>query len=118
MDTKKVIQTVINKAWEDDNFRQELVSNPNAAIASVTGGSVPANYELVVADQTDPATIYLNIPPKPNFDNMELSDEQLEQVAGGEVFIILTIPILTAPVTITGTCGPLALSNPGGGTKW
>ncbi len=102
MDTKKVIQTVINKAWEDDSFRKKLVNNPNAAITSLTGGSVPANYELVVADQTDPATIYLNIPPKPNFDNMELSDEQLEQVAGGEVLVMLTI---TAFATAVATAG-------------
>jgi hypothetical protein len=29
--------------------------------------------------------MHINIPAKPNYDNLELSDEQLEVVAGGEV---------------------------------
>lgn len=96
MENMKAIQTVINKAWEDDNFRQQLVSNPKAAIASATGEKVPNSLEMVVSDQTDTNTIYINIPPKPDFDNMELSDEQLEQVAGGETLAIFPItPIIS-----------------------
>lgn len=99
MENTKAIQIIINKAWIDDNFRQDLVNNPKDIIVATTGEFVPDEVKLVVADQTDPTIIYINIPPKPNFDNMELSEEQLEQVAGGEVFFLAGISMATAAVT-------------------
>ncbi len=85
-DIKKGLQTVVNKAWDDASFKTELVADPVSAIESATGLNVPGDVKIVVNDQTDEDVIYLNIPPKPDFDNMELTDEQLEQVAGGEIF--------------------------------
>ena len=35
----------------------------------------------------DPSIIYLNIPAKPDYSNLELTDEELEIVAGGEIGI-------------------------------
>ena len=84
---KKEFQAVISKAWEDDQFRKSLVDSPKAAIQSLTGLEIPQGYNLVVNDQTDVSKIFVNIPPKPNIDDMELTDEQLEQVAGGEIII-------------------------------
>lgn len=86
---KKAVQQVINKAWDDESYRQTLLQNPNTAIQQVTGLQVPNGVNLVFNDQTDANTTYINIPPKPNFDDMELSDEQLEAVAGGEVILIV-----------------------------
>lgn len=97
--TKKAIQSVIGKAWEDAHFKAALVENPRNAIKSLTGLDLPADIDLVITDQTNSSKVYINIPPKPNFDNMELSDEQLEVVAGGEIFSTINIAI-----------GPLALS--------
>ena len=57
----------------------------------VTGLQVPSGVNLVVNDQTDTSIGYINIPPKPNYDDMELSDEQLEVVAGGEVVLIAAL---------------------------
>ena len=37
-------------------------------------------------DQSDSNKIYLNIPQKIDFENLELSEEQLEKVAGGGFF--------------------------------
>ena len=91
MTREKVFQTVINKAWDDENYRQQLVSSPAQAIKSATGYDIPADAKVVVLDQTDPSVMHINIPPKPNYDNMELSDEQLEVVAGGEVWIATLI---------------------------
>ena len=84
---KKAVQQVINKAWEDDTYRAALINNPNDAIKSVTGLQVPEGINLVFTDQTDSSVSFINIPPKPNADDMELTDEQLEQVAGGEFFV-------------------------------
>ena len=85
---KREFQTVISKAWEDDNFRKSLVESPKESIKNLTGLDIPQAYNLVVNDQTDVNKIFINIPPKPNYDDMDLTDEQLEQVAGGEVIVM------------------------------
>ena len=85
--TKKeqIIQAVISKAWEDAEFRKELLSNPIEAIEKLTGVVVvlPEEKELVVVDQTDKSKVYLNIPAEPELENTELTEEQLEIIAGG-----------------------------------
>ena len=55
---------------------------------------LPADVNLKFNYQTDHNYTYVNIPPKPNFEDMELTDEQLEQVAGGEVIITFTVLLL------------------------
>lgn len=85
---RKAIQAVINRAWEDDNFKASLIKQPKKVFLETTGLVFPQDAELVVIDQTNPQKTYITIPPKPNFDDMRLSDEQLNQVAGGEVIDI------------------------------
>jgi hypothetical protein len=87
MENKKqeILQTIISKAWEDTNFRKALISNPIAEIEKLTGVKVdlPEGRELVIMDQTDKSKVYVNIPAEPDMENMELSEEQLENIAGG-----------------------------------
>ena len=116
---QKGLQTVINKAWDDAQFKSELVANPKSAIQTVTGLAVPEGVNIVVNDQTDPDTIFLNIPSKPNFESMELTDEQLEQVSGGEVFVIVG----TAISIFGSAAATIAVSvndnnKQGGGKHW
>jgi hypothetical protein len=84
--TKKFYEDIISKAWEDDNFKDLLVSNPEAAIAEFFGKEVtfPEGTKFEVSDQTNEDVIYINIPHKPDTSEVELTDEQLELVAGGE----------------------------------
>lgn len=82
---QEVYAQIVQKAWEDPQFKSELVANPVAVIERVSGGKValPAGQKLVAVDQTDDSTIYFNIPRQVNLDSLELTEEQLEQVAGG-----------------------------------
>ncbi|WP_415328992.1 NHLP leader peptide family RiPP precursor [Chryseobacterium sp. MMS23-Vi53] len=82
---QQVLQLVISKAWEDQNFRKELIENPVTAIENFTGAKIilPEGKELVVADQSDNSKIFVNIPSEPDLENMELSEDQLEAIAGG-----------------------------------
>jgi len=93
---QKLFQTVVQKAWEDTGFKNELISNPIKAIENLTGEKVklPKDKTIVVRDQTDASIVYINIPAEPNMDNMELTEEQLEIVAGGGD---ITTPILQTP---------------------
>lgn len=89
------------KAWQDDAFMDELRSNPKAVIAREYGVTLPDSLDLKVVEESA-GTLYLRIPPNPS--EIELSDEQLELVAGGEVVvtaIIGTIAISVSTVTST-----------------
>lgn len=82
---QKLYQDVIQKAWEDAEFKKELIANPLDAVEKLTGIrlNLPEGKTIVVRDQTDESKVYINIPAKPNMDDVELKEEQLESVAGG-----------------------------------
>ena len=82
---QKLYAEVVQKAWEDADFKSELIQNPTAAIEKLTGRklNIPEGKSLVVKDQTDDSQIFINIPAKPDFENMELNESQLEVVSGG-----------------------------------
>jgi len=82
---QEVFQQVIQEAWENENFKKELMHNPLEAIEKLTGTkvSLPEGKTLIVRDQTDEATVYINIPAEQKMDDVELNEEQLEIVAGG-----------------------------------
>ena len=108
---KTAVQIVINKAWEDDEFRAKMVANPKGNIHKLTGLKIPSEVDLIFNDQTDNSKTYINIPPKPNFDDMELSDEQLEIVAGGEVMF----GAFTLAVALGVTAGAAVVGGAAGG---
>jgi len=78
---------VVTRAWEDPTFKKRLMSDPQQAIESIKGSAVniPAGKEIKVVDQTDDKYIYITIPKRPEMQEMELSDEQLDLVSGGRV---------------------------------
>lgn len=83
----ELIKTLVEKAWESATFKDQLVKNPMVTIESVIGSKVNQQVNFVVEDQTDDSIVYFNIPRKVELDNFELTDEQLEVVAGGEVAV-------------------------------
>lgn len=64
---QKLYAQIVQKAWEDAQFKSELVANPVAAIEKMTGQKLdlPQGKTLVVRDQTDEAMVYINIPAEP-----------------------------------------------------
>ena len=57
------LQELIAKAWEDEAFKQELLSNPKSAIEEALGVSLPEGIEIFVHEQT-PTTVHLVLPMK------------------------------------------------------
>lgn len=80
-----LVQTLAQKAWENAEFKKQLIDNPVATIQEVTGKDLSDLKEkkIVVVDQTDEDIVYINIPAKPRLDELELTEEQLELIAGG-----------------------------------
>ncbi|WP_336776284.1 NHLP leader peptide family RiPP precursor [Paenibacillus sp. MMO-58] len=56
---------IIQKAWEDDAFKQQLLADPKAAIKDVFGVEIPENFEISVVEES-PEHFYLVLPPKPS----------------------------------------------------
>ncbi len=71
---------LIAKAWADEEFKAKLKADPKAAMAEV-GMDLAEGVDIEVVEST-PEKAYLVIPPKPEAVG-ELSDEDLEKVAGG-----------------------------------
>jgi hypothetical protein len=82
VNAETTVQSIISKCWEDEAFKQELISNPAQGIEKLSGKPFDLKgKKLVIVDQTDTSTVYINIPA--NREDMELSENELEGVAGG-----------------------------------
>lgn len=76
---------LIERAWEDEAFKQELLSNPKAVYAKESGEKIPTNIEIEILQETA-NKVYLVLPNTPasaTTSGGEISEEALESVAGG-----------------------------------
>lgn len=86
---QKLLVQLTEKAWESPEFKEHLMNNPKEAIGELTGADMSflKDRKIVVTDQTDGSVIYINLAAKPNLDDLELSEEELEMIAGGWVIL-------------------------------
>lgn len=76
-------EQIVKRAQEDPAFREELLRDPQAALAQLAGGALPPGVDIVVHEET-PRTIHLVLPPNPHrAESWELTDADLDKVAGG-----------------------------------
>jgi len=73
------IDSILAKCWADESFKQKLLADP-AMTLKAEGVEIPAGYTVRVLENTDKIINYV-LPPNPN---AELSDAELEAVAGGK----------------------------------
>jgi hypothetical protein len=80
----EVERTLVQRSREDEDFRQRLLADPKAAVEQELGRGLPESTEVRVVEESAD-TIYLVLPPvSPVGQGVEISDEQLEAVAGGD----------------------------------
>jgi hypothetical protein len=79
------LQRLTKKVKEDPRFKKKLMENPTEVIETFLGSRVtlPKGMKIVVVDQTDPSTIFINLPSIQSTEDVELSEEQLDVVSGG-----------------------------------
>jgi hypothetical protein len=79
-EVEKAFVDVKKKALIDKTFRQTLLADPRKAIQQVTKKEVPAAYKIKIIE-SDPA--YHMTFVLPQMASADLSDVELEKVAGG-----------------------------------
>jgi hypothetical protein len=84
------IQAILTRSATDMEFRQLLVSDSRAALSQHLGHEVPDSVEIVFVENKADATVVLPAVIDPN---AELSDAELEAVAGG------ILPLIAAVLT-------------------
>jgi Nitrile hydratase, alpha chain len=76
-------RSLIEKSLQDESLRQRLLADPKGALEDELGTRLPENIEVRVVEETAD-TIYLVLPSaSPLGEDGELSDLELEAVAGG-----------------------------------
>ena len=74
---------LIERSLQDDVFRQRLLADPRAAVEEELGTPLPEDVRVMAVEETQD-TIYLVLPSaSPLGGGNELSDRELEAVAGG-----------------------------------
>jgi hypothetical protein len=113
-DAQKTLQEqVMARAMKDEVFRQELLNNPNKALERELGITLPKGVNVQVHEDT-PTTVHLVLPLQSHYAPVELSDAELEQVAGG-IDIVDSYGICKGPGPVVPVSG--RVFNPDGSQK-
>ena len=81
----EVERTLVRRSVEDEGFRRRLLEDPKGTVEQELGTPLPEGVEVRAVEET-PDTVYLVLPSaSPGFagGGAELSEEDLEAVAGG-----------------------------------
>jgi hypothetical protein len=83
---------IVQRSMEDESFRRRLMEDPKGAVEQELGSRLPEGVRVVAVEETQD-TIYLVLPDAPiaGGENGELSDRELESVAGGSTWDDKTI---------------------------
>lgn len=81
-DVEKLIEAIVHRASLDREFRRKLLAFPEEAIQQAFGRSIPDGLRFKFVER-DPEADFTFVLPDLRRDDEELSDEELEQAAGG-----------------------------------
>lgn len=73
---------IIAKAWKNETFKQELLTNSKAVIEQEFGVQFPEAVNVQVQEE-NPTSLYFVLPMSPQIEGQEISEEELDAVAGG-----------------------------------
>jgi hypothetical protein len=74
---------LVQRSLEDEEFRQRLLDDPKGTIEQELGSRLPESIDVRVVEETAD-TIYLVLPSaSPLGQGSEISDQELDAVAGG-----------------------------------
>ena len=97
---RELEEKIVARAWTDDEFRRKFVADPKGQFEARLGTRLPDSLKMTVHEET-PDSLHFVIPQKPPQNLDELSDEDLEKVAGGvdaAMGVTLAVAMLSAMV--------------------
>jgi hypothetical protein len=100
---------IVKRCWKDEEFRKEFLADPAGAF--VTYLNVPlASLRKIVIHQEEPGSWHIVLPVKPASSG-ELSEEELEVVAGGVSTVsCVSLTIVTA-ATVTMSVATISVDK-------
>ncbi|MFZ4931651.1 hypothetical protein [Chryseobacterium sp. Mn2064] len=81
---QEVFFKIISEAWENEDFKQYLIDNPEEALEKFFGRKLPIDKKIKITDQSDPEYLYINIPVKPQMANKE-PEETIKDHKNGRI---------------------------------
>ena len=105
--TKRDLEVaLVEKCWKDPEFKKQILADPKGMLERFVGKNLPGELKIFVHEE-NAETLHFSLPPAPT-NATELSDEDLEKVAGGtEVIAVLSVTV-SAALTIIGSVGGVA----------
>ncbi|WP_052293721.1 NHLP leader peptide family RiPP precursor [Azospirillum sp. B510] len=120
MTRRELEAKIVARAWSDDAFKAKFLADPKAMFEEHLGTKLPETLEITAHEETAEA-LHFVIPAKPRIDLDELSEEDLEKVAGGvdalaTALVTITISIASMVGTAASAGGVTYLTAKG--AKW
>jgi hypothetical protein len=96
-------ERIVILAWKDDGFRKKFLADPKKEFEEKLGTRLPAALKMT-AHQEDENHLHFVIPAKPGIKMDELSDADLEKVAGGvDLIVTATVIGISAVLSAAGS---------------
>jgi len=95
---ESAVTRAIKKSWFDEDFKSALIVNPKKMLFEEFGDTIDDEVSIAVVDAPDfrkedfvinrsKNSLLIKIPPKSTIVNAELTDDQLEAAAGGNLLL-------------------------------
>jgi hypothetical protein len=78
----EIERTLVQRSLQDEDFRRRLLDDPKAAVEQEFGSRLPESVEVRAVEESA-QSIYLVLPSASPLGQGEISDQDLEAVAGG-----------------------------------
>ena len=102
--TKRDLEVaLVEKCWKDPEFKKQILADPKGMLERHIGTKLPGDLKIFVHEE-NAETLHFSLPPAPT-NTMELSDEDLEKVAGGTEIVAALSITLTAVLSVAGVVG-------------
>ena len=94
---EETLHGLLARSATDPGFRARLVADPRGAVAEFTGREVSETFNVVFVENTVDVTIVLPDPVEPAG---ELSEADLEAVAGGSEVLVTVLSVVASAIAL------------------
>jgi hypothetical protein len=102
---------IVKRCWEDELFCKEFMADPAGAFEKHLKIQ-PASLPKIVVHQEEANTWHIVLPPKP-VESAELSEQDLETVAGGMTTLVCAVGTIAASLASAGTIATTVVATVG-----